>query len=110
MHLPTVLVSAGAESPTTSAEFPGVVLLIDAASRRRVQMEHATRSTALMDHTAAPLIGPDTLMRVGELGGKHTVTTGPDGNTLGGVDEPRMTAVLNEMAFGKTNVVLIAEC
>jgi hypothetical protein len=81
MHLPTVLVSAGAESPTTSAEFPGVVLLIDAASRRRVQMEHATRSTALMDHTAAPLIGPDTLMRVGELGGKHTVTTGPDGNT-----------------------------
>jgi len=70
MPLPTALVPVGAGSSTTSVEFPGAVLLIDVASRSRVQMEHATRSMEAMDHTEAPLIGPDTLMKVGELGGK----------------------------------------
>ena len=98
MRLPTALVPAAAESPTTSADFLGAVLLTDAASRSRVQMEHATRYTALMDHMAAPHIGPDTPMRVGELGGRDCRPR-PEPRrqaTRGEVDETRISAVRSQ--------------
>ena len=67
----TAPVPAGAGGSATSFELRDVDLVIDVGFRSRVQMEHVTRSSALMDHMEAPLIGPDTLMKVGELGGNQ---------------------------------------